>query len=280
MNNKLRSFSKSHWFRNIIFLMLLVTFAGTSSCSIPNLAFKAPAPTPQCVEPSLTLGTLKFQVASVKRSADSFPEIPNGKQDIAYWVEGTTVNYVFGIGPIKDNLALNSVLKVGDPIAITWADCSKDDFVVKSIESVPSGDLTLFDQSKGGVTVFVRSDSSNLVIRGQRPITESVETPIPTDANATQLDIQFSDLTPPDNQTVNIGLDITNKGAQAVMLTNNDISLTTENGPQVFPSTVEPALPQEIQPGGSMTLAVTFPKPQASSAVLKILDVTLDYYFQ
>src|SRR5688572_16506243 len=58
-----------------------------------------PAPSPQCVEPTLTLGTTKFRMDSVTREANSFPDIPPRKQDIAYWVEGTTVNYVFGLSP-------------------------------------------------------------------------------------------------------------------------------------------------------------------------------------
>jgi hypothetical protein len=237
-------------------------------------------PTPQCIEPTLTLGTAILHIKTVPNNPNAFPPIPQDTSDTAYWIEGTTINYVFGLSPIGNNLVLNASLKAGDPAVINWADCSKDEYVIKSIDMAQPNDLNIFDQSVGGVTVYVRTDASNLVIRGERPIIQSAETPVPTDVNAIQLDIQFSDLTPPDNNSVKIGLNITNRGAQAVTLTNNDISLTVENGSEVFPVAAEPALPQEIQPNGTITLAVTFPKPGASSAVLRILDTMVDYYFQ
>jgi hypothetical protein len=237
-------------------------------------------PTPQCIEPTLTLGTAILHVKTVPNNSNAFPPIPQDTPDTAYWVEGTTINYVFGLSPIGNNLILNTSLKAGDPAVINWADCSKDEYVINSIDMAQPNDLNIFNQSAGGITVYVRTDASNLVIRGERPIIQSAETPLPTDVNAIQLDIQFSDLTPPDNNSVKIGLNITNRGAQTVTLTNNDISLTVENGPQVFPLAVEPALPQDIQPNGMITLAITFPKPGVNSAVLRILDTTVDYYFQ
>jgi hypothetical protein len=236
-------------------------------------------PTPICIEPTLTLGATTFHVKSIPGDLSSYPSIPQDTPDAAYWLEGTTINYVFALSPTNNNLVLNTTLNAGDPVVINWADCSKDEYVVKSIDTVAPGDLNIFDQTTGGVTVYVRTDSSSLVIRGEHPIIQSAETPLATDANAIQIDIQFSDLTPPDNTSVKIGLNITNKGTQTVTLTNNDISLTAENGPQVFPLAVEPALPLEIQPGGNVSIAVTFPKPQANSAVLRILDATFDYFF-
>jgi len=268
-----------------IFLVILGTLAGLL-LRRNGFQFAAPAtqtlviPTPQCIEPTLTLGTVILHVKTVPNNPNAFPLIPQDTPDIAYWVEGTTVNYVFGLSPIGNNLVLNTSLKAGDPAVINWADCSKDEYVIKSIDMISPADLNIFDQTTGGITIYVQTDSSSLVIRGERPIIQSAETPLPTDVNAIQLDIQFSDLTPPDKNSVKIGLNIINRGAKTVTLTNNDISLTVENGPQVFPLAVEPALPQDIQPNGTIILAVTFPKPGANSAVLRILDTTVDYYFQ
>ena len=252
-----------------------------TSCQSPLfVSHVTPAPTPQCVEPTLTLGMLNYRIESVARDPEAFPEIPGRKKDVAYWVEGTTTNYVFGLSPTIENLALNSVLKTGDPAIISWADCSQDKYVVKSVDTAQPSDLNIFDQSIGGLTVYVQTDSSSLVIRGERPTTKAAETPVATLENAIQLDIQISDLAPPDDQSVKIRLDITNQGAQLVTLTNSNISLTIQDGQQTFPQVVEPALPQEIQPGGNLSIAVVFAKPRASSAVLKILDTTFEYFFQ
>lgn len=265
----------------IIFGFLVGLLLRQSGFRLSLRATLAPViPTPQCIEPTLTLGATTFHVKSIPSDLGSYPSIPQDTADAAYWLEGTTINYVFALSPTSNNLILNTTLKAGDLAVINWADCSKDDYVVKSIDTLSPSDLNILDQTTGGITVYVRTDSSSLVIRGEHPIIQSAETPLPTDVNAIQLDIQFSDLTPPDNSSVKIGLNITNKGTQTVTLTNNDISLTAENGSEVFPLAVEPALPQDIQPNGTITLAVTFPKPGTNSAVLRILDTTVDYYFQ
>jgi hypothetical protein len=266
--------------KNMRRLSIVLAVALTSCQSLFSLSHVTPAPTPQCVEPTLALGKQKYRIESISRDPNTFPEIFNRKNDVAYWVEDTITHYVFALSPTKDNFALKDVLKAGDPVIIRWADCSDDAYVIQSVDIAQPNDLTIFDQSTGGITVYVRNDASSFVVRGERPVIQSVETPLPTEMNATRLDIQFSDLTPPDTASVKIGLKIINQGTQAVTLTNNDISLTAENSAEVFPLAIEPALPQEVPPGGNLSIAVTFPKPRASSAMLRILDTTFDYFFQ
>jgi hypothetical protein len=265
------------------FYVLIITLSiGVTSCQSGLFqSHVTPAPTPQCVEPTLTLGITKFRIDSVKRNGDNFPEIPKNKKDVAFWVTGTTVNYVFGLSPTKDNLSLNTVLKAGDPITINWADCSKDEYVVKTTETANAGDTGIFDQSHGGITVFigVTSSTPGLVIRGGRPIVQPAETQVATPENTNQIDLQILDFTQPDDQTVQFRITVTNKGAQVILLTNHDISLKTDTGPEVAPQAVEPVLPQDLKPGDTLSLTLTFPKPQAKSAVLRILDVTFEYYF-
>jgi hypothetical protein len=158
----------------ILFIVLAIA---VTSCQSPLSASQVtPAPTPQCVEPTLMLGTLKYRIESVTRDSNTFPDIPQKKKKVAYWVQGTTINYVFGLSPTEDNLALNTVLKVGDPAIISWADCSKDGYTIKSIDPAPPRDLNIFDQSIEGLTVYVRTDTSTLVIRGEKAIAQSRQT--------------------------------------------------------------------------------------------------------
>ena len=264
-------------YRLCIALIILAT--GITSCSGLFQSHITPAPTPQCVEPTLTLGTSQFRVDSVTREANSFPEIPNRKKDVAFWVEGTTVNYVFGLSPTNENMSLNTVLKAGDPIVISWADCSKDEYVVDSIESVQALNAGIFDQAIGGVTVYVQDESTNLLVRGERPIVQSAETPVPTDENAILVDLEILEFTQLDDQTIQFRIMLTNRGTRAITLTGDDISLKTDNGPEVAPTAIEPVLPQELNPGDILPLTLTFSKPEASSAVLRIFDVTFEYYF-
>ena len=260
---------------NLLILVLVL-----SACdSFSSASHITPAPTPQCVEPKLTLGSLTFHIDTVVREADSFPEIPKRKGEAAFWVEGTTVNYIFGLSPTKDNLALDTVLKSGDPAVIHWADCSSDEYVVSSIDTAQPNDPAIFDQSSGGITVYVQDGKSALVIRGKRPVVESAETTEP--ANTTlQVDLSILEATESeDHKFVTFRLLITNQSGQTITLTENDMSLSAENAPEVFASLVEPTLPQDLRPGDILPVSVTFPKPSAPSAVLRIFDITFEYYF-
>lgn len=239
-----------------------------------------PAPTPQCVEPALLLGDIKYGIEPVSREPNSFPDIPRGKKDVAFWVDDTTVNYVFALNPTRDNLALDTTLNAGDPAVINWADCSQDEYILQSIDTTAARDLNVFDQSSGGITIYVQSDSSTLVMHGERPVVQPAETEAPATTSAIQIDVRLLNPPPAEEGTVKIALELTNRGSQAITLEEGDISLTAENSPEVFPSSVEPALPQELQPGFPLTVFVTFPKPDAASAVLRIFDVTFDYYLQ
>jgi hypothetical protein len=263
-----------------IVLFTLLAFALSACQSFSSVNHVTPAPSPQCVKPALTLGSLNYEIKSVSREPNSFPDISKPKKNVAYWVEDTTINYVFALSPTKDNLALNSVLKAGDPAVINWADCSKDEYVVKSMETIPAGDQKIFDQTSGGITIYVLGDSSTLVIRGERPIVQPAETAAPVPTSEFQVDISLLDSQPADAQTVKIALEITNRGSQTITLDEEDISLTAGSNTEVFPSSAEPVLPQELKPGVPLTISISFPKPQASSAVLRIFDTMFDYYFQ
>src|SRR5512141_3126846 len=97
--------------------------------------FAPPVPTPQCVEPTLTLGSTQFSIKTVARAADGSVALPADQPDAAYWVEGTNINYVFALNSTPNHLALQSALKAGDPATIRWADCTSDEYVVTSIDS-------------------------------------------------------------------------------------------------------------------------------------------------
>jgi hypothetical protein len=266
----------------VLVLVALLAFAFRGNimqlAAVPATQTQA-VPTPPCIEPTLTLGMTTFHVKTIPNNPNAFPALPQDAPDTAYWVEGTMVNYVFGLSSVGNNLALNTSLKAGDPMVINWGDCSKDEYIVSAMDMLQPADLSIFDQSTGGITVYVQSGAANIVVRGQRPVVRPGETALPEPTSEFQIDVAFSEQPAADDQTVRIGLTITNRGNQAITLNNNDISLTVENNPEVFPSAVEPALPQEITPGNSVQIIVTFPKPAANIAVLRIFDTTLDYYF-
>ena len=58
-------------------------------------------------------------------------------------------------------------------------------------------------------------------------------------------------------KTVQITVALTNTGSTAFSLTTNDISLTPANAAPLAPLSVEPSLPQTIQPGAGATFSMT-----------------------
>jgi len=270
-------------------LLLLAALAGVAGLAVLVVfglrwtgVIKPPVPTPACVEPVLTLGAAKFRIRSIARAADASVSVPRDTPDVAYWVEGTNINYVFALSPSADSLALKDTLKVGEEAVITWADCMADAYQVEAIESGPLDLAALTDQATGGLTVFVQAGSADtgLVVHAIRPVPEAVETPALTEEGAIQADIAFSETTTSaDGKTISMGLTITNVGATAFAIAPGDISLTPEGGEPLAPLSVEPALPQGVQPGASVALQITFPRPGTNVAVLKILDTTVEQYF-
>jgi hypothetical protein len=243
-----------------------------------------PVPTPACVEPRLTVGSASYRIETLARGADGSVNVPAEKPDAAYWIEGTSPHYILALSPTSDSLAAASALKPGDPIQIVWADCGEENYVVQSTEISQPNDPALFNPPPSGVTLFIQAsqDSPVFVVQGVRPESLIPETPAPTAENEIQADITFlGDKISEDGKTVQIGVQILNRGSTPITLRNEDISLTPDvEGAQPIPLLgVEPALPVEIQPGAAGTFYLTFVKPDINIAVLRILDFSSDYYF-
>ena len=259
-------------------LAVVSVVAMLSACQ----AAPAPVPTPQCVRPTLTLGSTQFPIETLARATDGSFALPADEPGTAFWIEGTNVNYVFALNSAPSTLALKDTLKSGDEAKIAWADCTTDEYVVKSIETSLPANSALFDQTKGGITVFVQGGPStvSLVVKGARPQIQAPETPSPTEANAVQAEISFLGNTPsPDGKSVQITLTLTNTGSTPISLTTNDISLTPANAASLAPLSVESSLPQTIQATAGATFSIMFPHPGVKTAVFKILDFSVDLYF-
>ena len=189
-----------------------------------------PAPTPPCVQPMLQLGALKFPIRSVARPADGSLPLP-AQADVAWWLEGTSVNYVFDLNPTEASLiSLNNIVP-GSAVTITWADCSTEDYQVSAVHPGTPIAASLLDQSQGGITILIPASSSTatLPIQGQLQgvtITSSSA----ADANAVQAEISFLDqTTSADGNTLTMTIDVKNTGSRTIDLTGNDITLTVPN---------------------------------------------------
>ena len=54
---------------------------------------------------TLLLGANQYKIKTIKPKSDGTLSVPNNHPDTAYWVEGTDINYVFGLSPAANNLA-------------------------------------------------------------------------------------------------------------------------------------------------------------------------------
>jgi len=130
-----------------------------------------PATAMPCRKSELALGNVKFEIRAVKRNAGGSLPIPGDNENVAFWMDDTTTQPVFVLSPAAGNLALASSLKTGDPLNATWADCGRQQYVVRSVKAVDALDAAVFDQSRIGMTVVVpsRESASALVVQGVPP---------------------------------------------------------------------------------------------------------------
>jgi hypothetical protein len=248
-----------------------------------SVLVQKPTPTPACVQPTLTLGAAKFRIESLKRGNDGSFTVPPNTPGVAYWIEGTSPQYVLTLSPTAENMTVGTSIKVGDTALLVWADCGEELYAVQKVEIGTPDIPALLSQPGTGFTLFIQSPVSpvGLVIQGERPEILATQIPGPMEeTGGIQAEINFLETTTSsDGKTVAISISILNKGNEAFSLTDQDISLTPENGPSQAPLHVEPALPRQIPPGAIETFQLTFPRPDTNFAVLKILDFSIDYYF-
>jgi hypothetical protein len=269
-----------------LLLILIIAFLAARSGKIfvrPDWARQLglPTATQPCVQPALLLGHASFPLEALARAGDRLP-LPPGKAGVAGWVADTFAPYVFLLVQASTNPDLQATLKPGDPMVVQWADCGREEYIFSSrLPGTPDAEDWLA-QTAAGIVVIVQPPGGTpaYALRGERPAMAQPETPEPTDENAIQADITFGDtIVSEDGQTLTTALTITNRGSQAITITPNDLWLTVEGEEPLAPLSVEPALPQEIQPGDSQSLTIIFPNPGGNVATLKLLDFSMDLYY-
>jgi len=241
-----------------------------------------PTPTPQCVRPTLSLGKSSYPLDVIALTKEGTLPTVSGAAGTAWWVSDTFSPFVFLLKPGIGSQDLQTTLKPSDPLVVQWADCGREEFVLTEFQTGSPNAHTLLAQNAPGIAVIVQSVGATpgYVIYGQRPELINPMTPEPTLENAIMMDITFEGTTlSADKTTLQTSLTITNRGSQVINMTSSDLSLTAEGKAPHSPLSVQPTLPQEIQPDGRLSLTITFQNPGGNTAVLKVLDITVDLYY-
>lgn len=263
--------------------MTLILLQMTNLVDLPMFA-AAPTPTrivptPACVQPKLTVGAASFPIQPLKRGADGTITLPGGAPGTAYWVEGTTVNFVFSLSPAPAVGTLADFLKGGESIKITWADCTSEEFVVDGIMQGSPEPAALNDQSTSGVRVYLPAADGQvgMLIAGKRAVQPGAEATLEPPADDIQAQVEFlgTDVSA-DGKTLTVSIAITNQGSKAIQVAPGSLSLQAESQPAKSPVSVQPALPLQIEPGARLPLVIVFAKPDTSVAVFKVLNFSVD----
>jgi len=223
---------------------------------------------------TLLLGANQYSIKTIKPKSDGTLSVPNNHPDTAYWVEGTDINYVFGLSPMANNLSLETSLKAGDEATIIWDNCNSTKYSLSSPQPGAPNNAALLDQSVSEITVFIQPDSSTagFVIKGELlgEIITTFNTPDPAEIQAEVSLLETT--TSADGKTIRVDISILNNGQSPITLSASAISLTSENATAITLEISEPALPLEIKPGAAETIHLTFPLPSTPIATLKIFS--------
>lgn len=241
-----------------------------------------PTPTPQCVRPTLTLGKSSYPLEVIFLGSEGGLPTPGGAAGTAWWVSNTFSPFVFILRLGAGSPDFQASLKPGDALAVQWADCGREEFIFTEFQPGAPDAEVLLAQAAPGMAVIIQpvGVAAAYVIYGQRQELVNPPTPEPTVENAILVDITFNGTNlSAEDQTLTVDLTLTNRGSQAITMTNSDLSLTAEGQQPLSPLSVVPALPQEIQLEGSLSLTITFPNPGGNTAVLRVLDTTVDLYY-
>ncbi len=230
-------------------------------------------PPPPCGTAAIQLGTTTFRMQNLAAAA----AVPSGKPGVAYWIAGSTAHYVFALSPTGDNKPLADRFALGDRIKIAWGDCTSEEFIMTSIDKSAPASASPLDQSAPGMTVYVPSSAgfSGWSILARRPETIVAPPSVSPTPNPVQAEISFLDQsTSADGKALILKISIKNTGILPIHLAQSDITLAS-----LAPSSVDPSLPVDIQPGAAQDLSITFAKPSGNTAVLKLLDFSVEIYF-
>lgn len=94
---------------------------------------------------------------------------PQISEENAAWVNGTVVNYVFGLPDTEQNRALLESLAPGNEITVTTRGGTVHTFAFDSRSQVPETDRSVFNQQAPGITlILLGGDAADrLVVRGR-----------------------------------------------------------------------------------------------------------------
>lgn len=142
---------------------------GVSDSGTISVTLDAPA--------TLNLQDTQWAVQPQNIAADGLwnPEVD---ESTAAWVNGTIVNYVFGLADSEQNRALLESLTPGEQMVINTRQGTTHTFNFDSRTVVPSNDRSVFNQQTPGLTLILlgSEDDNRVVVRGRYEVGATTQT--------------------------------------------------------------------------------------------------------
>ncbi|MEO8358092.1 MAG: hypothetical protein ABI621_19480 [Chloroflexota bacterium] len=237
-------------------------------------------PTPDCGSATLVLGSTTFQMQVIQLGADGSVSVPPNGTGIAYWIEGTDLQYIFLLSSSPENSSLVSSLPAGSLAKAIWPSCNSMTFSL-SAPQPGSFELTyLPEQSTASIAVFVQTDASgNGLVVGGALTEEQISTFNTPASNGTEVQAEIGlleTITSADGATITLNISIYNYGTSTITVSASDISLTSAGAAPLEMMDSKPRLPEKIDAAETKTFSFTFPRPSTPTATLKIFTVEYD----
>ncbi len=252
----------------VIILMAAVVAIG------PRL-LAPPAPTPPCIETTLTLGTAKFAVRPLAREADGSINVPADTPGLAYQIEGVP-DYVLALSPAAVSASLKDEISAGADAMLVQANCNSTTFRVSAPQPAPPDMAAFLAQPPAGLTIIVPGSptTAGYVVTGElaEGLIKAFDTPQPGSGRRLAEVSLLTSAASADGTTVQVSVSIVNAGATPFELAADDVALTPDNSPPLAAVKTEPVLPHAFQPGRAETITFTFPRPSAHEATLRVMD--------
>jgi hypothetical protein len=235
-------------------------------------------PTPACTDPWLVVGSARYPVQFISPAADGSLSLPPNPSDgTAYAALLVPGQYVFLFAPTQAGLALVQSAKPGDIITTGGTNCAEESFTLAAPEAVPAYSAALWNgQSAGALILLLGTDGGqSILIRGGEVPEQVVATDIPN-PQSVEAEISLEDASTTLAGKLRVKLSINNYGASAITLTAADVSVIPTGGSPLAVEDGNPNLPLTIAPGAVQSLALTFPKPETPTALLRIFTIEYD----
>ena len=270
----------------VLMIAIAAILSGGNSLSP---AFLAPAtqtqplptlfiPTPDCGSSTLVIGPSTFQIQTIPLAEDGTVSVPPDGSGVAYWVEGTDLQYTFQLSPTPENVALVLAITEGITARTIWSNCNSMTFELSAPQPGSFGTTYLPVQSTASIAIFVQDPAtgSGYVLGGG--LTEeqisTFDNPTPASGEI-QAEIGLLETTS-DGDNLQLTISIYNYGNAPITLSAGDVSLTQSDGTPLPLVSSGPTFAKEIASTATETFIFTFPRPTTPSAVLKVFTVEYD----